>query len=304
MTKIRSGNVAGIFFSESSIRYAVVNHSDGSKLERLGSCDFELNLLDELRRGIKPDTESTLTEAVSDVLGDADAQVVCVGIHPSICRTFFTLTNAAATDSETAEQFKSESQLLFGSDVEFLSVSSELHHVIAEGTDVRQNWHMVTLVPSTVKEPIDRILKSICRAEPTYMSSIEASKRLIREGLSTNGARNDFTVLVGQYSGIVEMTVLSDGNIINGQTVTPENGADYLYWLVVLATRLDISLSSISRVFYYGDALDPVMFDDIEHATHAEIVRLDPFRLVDINVGSLRRDFDATYYSSCLGMVF
>jgi hypothetical protein len=163
---------------------------------------------------------------------------------------------------------------------------------------------MVTLVPSTVKEPIDRILKSICEAEPTYMSSIEASKRLIREGLSADRASNDFTVMVGQYRGIVDMTVLSDGNIINGQTVTPENGADYLYWLVVLATRLDMSLSSISRVFYYGDALDPVMLDDIEHATHAEIVRLDPFRLVDINVGSLRRDFDSTHYSSCLGMVF
>ena len=106
-----------------------------------------------------------------------------------------------------------------------------------------------------------------------------------------------------QYAGNVDMALIHNGNLVHGHTVNPETPEDYLYWVVVLATRLDISLTEIERVYYYGDQTQAEMFDDVEHATHAEIVRVDPFRFTGVNVGHLRPDFDPTSYTSCLGMV-
>ena len=70
------GITAGIFVSDRSIRYSAVDHSAAPTLIRLGSCDFDFNLVDELH-GESDSSVSVLKDAVSDVLDvDQDA------IHP------------------------------------------------------------------------------------------------------------------------------------------------------------------------------------------------------------------------------
>ncbi|NND72347.1 MAG: hypothetical protein HKN43_12305 [Rhodothermales bacterium] len=303
MNRTESGIVAGIVVAQRSIQYTAVNHSEGRKLDRLGSCDFDFDLLESLNSGISHDEQQSLTDAVNDVLGDSGASRLNIGIHPAIGHTFFTLSPESHAEEDRAKQFQDEGQLLFDDHDAFHAASASLHHVINESLEVQHDLYMVTLVPSSIKSVLDSVTRSIANGNVSYLPCAQGVQHLVRSVEASPDHSSAFSLLVGQYRGHVVMSMMHRGTIVHGHTVSPATAQDYLYWAIVLATRLDVSPSAIRRIYFYGDETDPLMLEDLRLSTGSELVRVDPFAYSDISVGHIRPDFDLSAYASCIGIV-
>lgn len=303
MNQSRSGIISGVVFSETSLRYAVVDHDNGRKLAKLGSCEFEFNLLDGFKTSLAADDTGTLVSAVSDTVAGAGAGKLVVGIHPSLGRTYYTLVdNTLATDSHR-EQFSREGALLFSSDGSFHSWSEPLHSVIDDQSPARQmDWHMVTLLSSSVRDQIEDVLqRAIPGIDIDFVSCLEAGRRIIR-GFDVKASSGDsFGLLVGQFGDLTEMALIYEGSIVHGHTVHSGSADDFFYWLVVLATRLDISPSLISNLYVFGDNIDHAQFDRAVRTLHMEVRGINPLEHADLRVSGVHADFKAPGFAACIG---
>lgn len=303
MNPSRSGIIAGIVFSETSLRYAVVDHGSGRSLNKLGSCEFEFNLLDGLKSGLTDENRETVVAAISDTLAAAGASELVVGVHPSLARTYYTLVDNSLSADSQGEQFRREGELLFSSDKSFHSWSETLHHVIDESSSSRQmDWHMVTLLSAAVRGQVEEIVKKALN-QPTisFLSALEAARRVVRKFDATHTRGNSFGLLAGQFGDLTEMAILYEGAIVHGHTIAAGSADDFFYWLVVLATRLDISPSLISNLYVFGDNVDHSQFERAVRTLHMEITGVNPLEHARLRVTGVHPDFEAPGFAACIG---
>ncbi len=303
MNLTRSGIVAGVFFSESVLRYAVVNHENGRTLQKLGSCEFEFDLLIELKAGLQASARSTLVAALNDILTDTGASEVVVGVHPSLARTYYTLVDGNSSPSARSEQFSREGKLLFSESDSYHALPQTLHHVIDEdGSGMRRDWNMVTLLPATVREGIEDVFgQCSSTANTSYQSTLECARRIVNRYDIASTQGNTFSLLIGQFNSVLEMALLYEGAIVHGHTIASKSPEDFFYWLIVLATRLDLSPSLISSLYVFGDDVDVSQLERAVRTLHAKVIRVDPIKHADLKVTSVRPDFDPARYAACIG---
>ncbi|HEX7072039.1 MAG TPA: hypothetical protein VF190_14595, partial [Rhodothermales bacterium] len=132
---------AGIEFSDSVLRYAEVEqYGSRFRLLRLGTCDFDFGLVDDLLYRHDPDAVDVVREALQDVFSGSIASSLNAALHPSLTTSFFTSVPAGLTNDERRYRLTNESMLLTGARAPSdLSISSSEVGVRQENGDLELN---------------------------------------------------------------------------------------------------------------------------------------------------------------------
>src|SRR5690606_14335340 len=117
---------AGIEFSDTVLRYAEVEqYGSRFRLLRLGTCDFDFRLVDDLLHRHHPDALEVVREALQDVFSGSIATSLHAALHPSLTTSFFTSIPAGLSTEERRRRLANEAMLLTGAErPETLNVSA------------------------------------------------------------------------------------------------------------------------------------------------------------------------------------
>src|SRR5690606_10565174 len=98
---------AGIEFSDTVLRYAEVEqYGSRYRLLRLGTCDFDFRLVEDLLQRHDPDAIEVVREALQDVFSGSIASTLHAALHPALTTSFFTSVPSGVSGGERLQRLQ------------------------------------------------------------------------------------------------------------------------------------------------------------------------------------------------------
>lgn len=302
---------AGIDLHQNVLRYAEVEqYGSRYRLLRLGSCDFDFDLPQELLSGNPSGNLETVADALKDVFAGSVSEQLNVAIHPPGGYSFFTPLANSLTSVEREARITEEVRLLTQAAVE----SSSLHvtadpvyeETLEDGRGV--SWFHVWAMNDFVHERFQQIFGVLPYQTHRMKLSMQAAAAVV-SGLEERGKNREartggvaFTLALGWYGSHVEYTLCRNGHWYFSHYATVQSLADSAYFAVTLLRRLGLRPNDITQVYVYGRDIDIDEFSIFKAIFDVPPERLNPIPVVDLDPGSLSSDFDAEAYVPCIGV--
>jgi len=297
---------AGIDIYGRVMRYAEVEQYGARyRLLRLGSCDFEFAIGDELFGSRDPEHLATIIEAIRDVFQGSVARELCLAIHPPRGISYFSMAPPDATELVKRAQFEREAKLLTDPTSGDLSLTSELAHAetLPDGDVVE--WHQILALPAIVYSSLRTIVRDLSISAAYPMSSMHgianALNRLhLKEALCPDD--RPLVLAVGYYPTHFEYTVVRHGEWTFCHYTNPGDEADSVYFTLALLRQLGLHPNKVGRIFIYGIVSDIEDFAAMETIFDIVPEKLDAIPIVDLDASSLSSGFDFESYAPCIGI--
>lgn len=295
---------AGIEFSDSVLRYAEVEqYGSRYRLLRLGTCDFDFGLVDDLLHRRDPDAVEVVREAVHDVFSGSIASSLHVALHPSLTTSFFTSVPAGLSGEDRRQRLMKESMLLTGSrSADELSVTSTEIGVRHENGDLALS---VLATAPEVAQGLNALLSEMPLPSHEIRLTTEGAALIMKHVWSRRGGGGDPTrpvgLGVGGYRGFAEYTVTRRGEWIFSFHAHAETAADYAFFGAALLERIGVYPDEVGGVYFYGSSLPNDCLQVFEPLWDASVQRLNPLEIVDLDPDTLAGEFTSEAYVPCIG---
>ena len=301
---------AGIEVSGMVLRYAEVERRDGRyQLLRLGSCEFDFDVVETLRNGAQPEHLDALTEALSDVFEGATAQRLHVALHPPACYSFFTPLSLEDAREQRKQRLLDEAALLTRTTPPQplrLTADSVYTETLDAGASVE--WYHVLALDEQLHARFDRVLRMLPPPQHRMMLSTQAVARAVeqiaREGHGPPRQEAPFTLAVGVYDAHLEFAVCRHARWYFSSFTEAAAPADAGYFGLALVQHLGLQPVAVGELLLYGEEARDTAAASLAAAFGAEPSALDPMQLIDLDANSMaaRNHFPA--YAPCLGAAF
>ncbi len=249
----RSATLAVVGLSGRSMRYA---ETDGRRLLRLGTCDFDLDAEAAVFGVSPPDALAVVADALRDVFAGTSARSLVVATPATATTTFFTPLPAGLGDAARDEQLRQEAAL--HADVPPATpLRVRAVPVRAEATpDGARRWYHVLHVGEGVHARLGRLAASLGVPSYDVADAGRSAATVAAAAPGENDGRVD--LVVGAYPGHTEVAVVRSGELVfthHGLGATPEDTA---YFALAALEAAGLDAASVGRLFAYGDALGAV----------------------------------------------
>lgn len=296
---------AGIDILGRVLRYAEVEqYGTRYRLLRLGSCDFDFDVMQALAGNEAEERLTTISEALADVFSGTVASTLHVTLHPSDSYSFFTPLPSSTDGPSRKVRLQQEAALLAG-------VSSPLHltadalYSETVGEDDRFDWVHVLAVREPIHSNFSRILQVLPPPRHRLMASMQAASvvagRVLRGLPEGHPAAEEHTLTIGWYDTHLEYVVSRGGDWYFSQYAAAPTISDGLYYAVAMLQRLGVAPAHVKRLYFYGTRIDPSAHDLLTSIFGAAPERLNPLDVIDLDRSNLTADFDAEAYVPCVG---
>ncbi len=302
---------AGIDLYQNVLRYAEVEqYGNRYRLLRLGSCDFDFDLTQELLSHTSSGNLETVAEALKDVFAGSVSEQISVAIHPPGGYSFFTPLANSLTSVQREARIAEEVKLLTYPAVESTSLHVTADPVYEETMEDGRgvSWFHVWAMHDFVHERFQQIFGALPYRTHQLKLSMQAAAAVVT-GLEERGknraARTGevaYTLALGWYGSHVEYTLCRNGRWYFSHYATVQSLADSAYFAVTLLRRLGLRPSDIVQVYVYGRGIEENDFAIFAAIFDTQPERLNPIPVVDLDPGSLSTDFDAEAYVPCIGV--
>lgn len=295
---------AGIEFTDSVLRYAEVEHYGSRfRLLRLGTCDFDFDLVHDLLYRRDPDAVEVVREALQDVFSGSIASVLNAALHPELTTSFFTSVPTGITRDERQRRLTTEAILLSdAASAAEVNLSWTEIGVRRENDDVALS---VLATPSDVQRGFVALVREMPHPTRELRLSTQGAAAIMEHLWRRRGGSGDPTksvaVGIGGYHGRAEFVVSRRGEWIFSHHTIASTSADYAYFLGAILSRIGIYLDEVGSVHLYGDALPDDCIEALEVLLDASVERLNPLEIVDLDPDTLTGEFAAEAYVPCIG---
>lgn len=300
---------ASIDVGERKLRYAEVEQYNGRyRLLRLGSCEFEFDVVDELSRPEPSDRLDTVAEALEDVFAGASPDELYVVLHPPRCRTFFSPVPSGATKKARREQLGREAALLAGeggSGALHLSTDTVYAEEYAEDTSEtdRVEWTHVLALPERSATHFERVLQPILPSTYRWAVSMQGAAQAVERAERISAEEPvPYALALGWYPTHVEYVLCQEGQWRYSHYTTASSPADGAYFALALLRRLDVPVDSVGRVLMYGTGSTSEELAPFQRLLGHRPEWLNPLELIDFEPDNLASNFDAGPYLPCIGI--
>ena len=295
---------AGIEFSDSVLRYAEVEqYGSRFRLLRLGTCDFDFQLVDDLLHRQDPDAMEVVREAIQDVFSGSIASSLHAALHPSLTTSFFTSVPPGITGDERMRRVSHEAMVLTG------VVEAARFNVTATEIGVRPDNGDLALsvlaTPPEVQAGLDLLLTDIPLPAHGLRLTTEGAamimKHLWRRRDGAGDPTRSVTLGIGGYSGFAEFTVCRRGEWLFSHHAHAQSAVDYAFFAGSLLRRIGVYPDELGAVYFYGSTLPSDCVDVFETLWDATAERLNPLEIVDLDPDTLAGEFASEAYVPCIG---
>lgn len=292
---------AGIDVIGRSLRYAEVEqYGSRFRLLRLGSCDFDFDVVEGALSSPGDEHVRTVSDALGDVFSGSIAGSLHVTVHPPDCYSFFSPLPAGATSSQRKVRLQQEAALLAGTDRPLhITADAVRKQVMEEGDAV--DWVHVLAIEDFIHERIQRILQELPQPRRRLMVSMHAAAAMVRHIESPEAGDASSALAIGWYPKHVEYALCIDGEWRFSKYTDAVPPIDVAYFGAHVADRFGLAPSEVEALYLYGNDADPSLFSDLESVFGTSIRRLNPLEVLDVDSGSLSADFAAGEYVACIG---
>lgn len=286
---------AGIDIHGSAMRYAEVEHYGArQRLLRLGSCDFEFDVTQELLRGEAEDHLEALAEALRDVFSGSAASELHVALHPPTCQPFFSAHPAGRPAGALRAQLQREAVLLGGDDAVAVGAAS------LDPGPAEADFYSVLSISRGVQSRLEKVLSRLPQLQPQLRLSTEGIARVLSHLPPAGEAA--CTLALGWYDHHVEVVVSREGRWVYSHQAPVAEPIDAAYYAALVVDRLRLQPADVGSVLLYGPHLDLSRFGLLERLFGVAPQLLNPVAAVDLEPGSLAASFDAETYAPCIGV--
>lgn len=301
---------AGIDIYGRNLRYAEVErYGSRYRLLKLGSCDFEFDVVEEVLANPEATGVGAVSEALQDVFAGSIAASLHIAVHPPGCYSFFSPLPAGADTAERKGRIQQEAAILAGTD--------ELLHLTADAVRSQQieqgdqidtvDWVHVLAIEDLVQNRIGEIVEHLPQPRRRMMVSMHAAAATIGRMRLLDWEPSDrgpYSVAIGWYPDHVEYVVCRENRWHFSKYTDAVSPIDAAYFILEALDRFSIHPHEVEQVFLYGNDADPSSFSDLETAFELPVRRLNPLSVLDLDPDSLSPDFAAEAYVGCIGATF
>ncbi|SHK59115.1 hypothetical protein [Rhodothermus profundi] len=291
---------AGIELHDVVLRYAELERrGDRYQLLRLGSCDFDFNVLSELQAA-SPRYLDVVGEALRDVLSGLVADELNVALHPSHgMAAFASLQPEPIEADELRQRLLAEAVWITGQPAEALHLHAEPGWAQALEEE-RARWYQVLVLPRHVQQHLERVLRQApCTRYRIRLSTAGAAAALQRLPGPEPGIPPEVGLAIGCYETHTEFTLCRRGHwYLSYYTRSAEDAA---YFCMVLLHRLGLSAAMVEQVTLYGTQVPATLSEQLQPLFAVEPALLNPVVLTTLDPEALNPS-EAVAYVPCIGV--
>jgi len=250
------------------------------------------------------DAEAASLDALATVLGEIITATPSLGIavHPTDAYSLFVPLEAGLAPEEREQRISQRIALATGEQsVQQFRVIPTPVRTEEDPNQSPFEWVHVLAVPTSADARMTTLLESLPVDACTWTVTTEAAARALPL-LRPDSKQEDssYMLAVGQYPAHTEFSLVRNQTWHHAQyTEEAEHPENQVYFAVGFLNRLGVSPEAISRVFAYGEAVDPAAATPFEEALGQPPERLDlPPDLAEQTEGGQE---ESSAYVPCVG---
>ncbi|MEZ4702436.1 MAG: hypothetical protein R2834_19035 [Rhodothermales bacterium] len=299
---------AAVDIHDATLRYAEIERSGASfRLLKLGSCEFDFDMMRELSNGAQSVYLDTLSEALHDVFAQTEASDLHVVLHPPHCYSFFTPLLVDMNEEERKGRLQEEATMLTSGDSPMplhLTADVVFTESLASGKTVE--WFHVLGMRELLHSRFDRILRTLPHRRYRFNLSTRGAARVI-ESLQSgpryeSADRTAFSLAVGFYERHVEYTICRQHRWYYSHYAEAGAPADAVYYALALLKRLQVPRASVRDLFTYGSGPHHAeAISLLSDVFQTPCLPLNPIDVVELEGRRPGDGFAAEAYAPCIG---
>lgn len=301
--------LAAIDIFGSELRYAEVEQREDEppRLLRLGSCDFDFDVVQDLLHEASPQHGGEVIGALQEAFDGTEATGLRVCVHPPDAYSFFTPLSATLPVRSRQDQILQQAALLTGTrNPAEMHLSSQTVRTAEDSEGDPVMWVHILATSDEVDDRLRRVASTLPVEEHDWIVSTEAAARVASQtdltGITQAQALRPFTLSVGGYGTHTEFTLSQDRQWYHSHyTCEAETATDRLYFAIGLLNRLGVPPGAVGRLFVYGLDVDPNAYAPFQTIFGVEPETLDPLTAIGADRSRFGPSFDAGAYAPCVG---
>lgn len=298
---------ASIDLSWATLRYAEAAHApSGIRPLRLGSCDFDFDITNELLTDSASEHLDVVGQALADVFTGSSAESLRVVVHPPSAHSFVTVVPSDLAGPERAQRFQQEAALMAGTSAdEGLHVAAS---TISADTHLDVEPVQVLAVPTAWHARFETIVDRLPHDRVEWMLSTQAAARVMAQPMSHDASVDPMHaaigLVVGAYPEYTELGLLRNGHWYYSHYVDAEEPMDAAYNAMALLDRLEIPREAVTQIGLYGLGASAGAFAPFETVFGIAPAPIQPFEALGIDPDAVQESgFGAGAYVPCIGAV-
>ncbi len=294
---------AAVDIHDATLRYAEVEHSgSGFRLLKLGSCEFDFDIMRELTNGASPAYLETMSDALADVFAETEASDLHVVLHPLNCYSFFTPLLVELSEDERKERLQEEATLLTTADGPLpLHLTADVVHTETLESGKTVEWFHVLGLKERVHDRFDRILRALPHDRYRFNLSTQSVARVIDSLQPANRGVPSHTLALGFYDTHVEYTVCRQQRWHFSHHAETASSSDAVFFALALLKQLNVARASVQSVFVYGARYSKEAVDLLGEVFSVSPFILNPIDVVELEGRRPGEGFSAEAYAPCIG---
>lgn len=245
-----------------SIHYAEADRPEGvgPRLQRLGTCDFDVDIESAVFGDGDPADLDTVATALREVFGEGTSRTLVVVAPPTRTTSFFTPLPAELAPAAAGEHLRQEASLLADvaptQPVRVRAVPIRIEAV--EGGARR--WFHVVHVPEPVHARLGLLAQALGATGYDLIDSTRAGALAV---LARVGAGPGLYAAVGAHPAHTEVAVVRDGAFLFGHVTVDATPADTAYFAFAALQRVGVGFADLDGLYAYGSGLGGGRLDEL-----------------------------------------
>lgn len=306
--------LAAVEIHRRSLRYGEVvrdGESGVGNLRRLGTCEFEFDVVDAVFGEGVPRHFDTVTEAVTGIFGESNAPALSVAAHPPALTGFYTPLPESMAAADKHEQLRQEAALLANISaaqpvrIRAVPVRSEAIE-IADVSEAHQ-WHHVLHIPEPVHARLTLLARALNMGTYDLLETTRSAASVVIALDSTAAApplsRDSdapYTLVMGTYSDHVELSIVCDGAWFHGHHGLVGDPNDAAYFAAALLDKIGLGTGDVGRFLLYGENATPRDFRLLADLLDQQPVLVNPLEVFGRTPDGATPEVLASY-APCIG---
>ncbi len=283
------------------LQYAEIEEYGGRRrLLRLGSCDFDFNVVDELVGSPDSDKLLSVRGALRDVFAGSVASELRFVLRPPVVRTFFSAVPSDLPRSSLQVRARQEAALLYGTGPD-LMVDLNLTAEAYDESHFEERWLGVSVTLEDVRKKLGRLAGALPGSSFQVCSSRVAAGKAVQRFQQVREEEEDGIVMaVGCFEGHYELAFAKDRQWLFSHGVLGMTEADAAFFAANILRRFGYDPVSVGRVLVYGES-NRKDLPTFELAFGVTPSAFDPLMLVNIDPATLDEDYNGGAFLPCVG---
>lgn len=283
------------------LQYAEIEEYGGRRrLLRLGSCDFDFDVVDELLRTPDSDKLLSVRGALRDVFAGSVASELRFVLRPPAVRTFFSAVPSDLPRSSLQVRARQEAALLYGAGPD-LAVDLNLTGDAYDDGHFEEQWLGVSVTLEDVRKKLGRLAGALPGSSFQVCSSRVAAGKAVQRFQQVRDEEGDGIVMaVGCYDGHYELAFARDRQWLFSHGVLGMTEADAAFFAANILRRFGYEPVSVGRILVYGET-SRADLPTFARAFGVQPTAFDPLMLVNIDPTTLDEGYDGGAFLPCVG---